>query len=67
MESPSGRRSAGLWDAVQAAEDRAVADFLAPAGHALALTGGDDGGAAGNAEPAVPLPTDVANLARRIH
>jgi len=45
MESPNRRRSA-LWDAVQDAEDRAVADFLAPACHALGLSGGADHGGA---------------------
>ena len=41
MGSPCERRSA-LWDAVQAAEDRAVRDFISPAGRALAPGRGED-------------------------
>ena len=45
MGSPSDRRSAGIWDAVQLAEDRAVRDFLhTPEVRALGPYHGDEHG-----------------------
>jgi len=71
MGSPNGRRSADLCDAVQAAEDRAVADFLPSAGSCTGQLGGDGRSAAVETGPSAAalsngLPVTAADVADRI-